>query len=67
MCFLLFPADIVRVGSRSKNEVLAQCNLKNRKQSLSGQLLRTHWEIRDEKKKFVVRRKQTIIVFIYCV
>lgn len=49
-----YLVDMVRVGSRSKNELLSPCSLKNRQSRYTDTLWRAHKELQAKKEEFVV-------------
>ena len=51
-CFSL--SDIVRVGSRSKNEALSRCNLRNRRVRKSTGLFHAYNDLRAKRETFLV-------------
>ena len=51
-CFFL--SDIVRVGSRSKNEALSRCNLRNRRVRKSTGLFHAYNDLRAKRETFLV-------------
>ena len=53
---------MVRVGSRSKNEVLEPCNLKNKRIRRTGQLQRSYRELKDRQTRFIVSQTCTTAV-----
>ena len=53
-CTYFINVDIIRVGSRSKNEALEECNLRKQRGWKSKQLHRAHLELRAKREKFIV-------------
>ena len=68
-CKSFINADIIRVGSRSKNEALEECNLRKQRGWKSKQLHRAHLELRAKREKFIVSsatfHSQTDIIWVW--